>query len=132
MKNILVATASSGWGHIQAARNIAHALEDLRPKTTIREVDAFECLPFRLGRFFDHGWQFASKRSDAVYGRFYRNLVRSSYSRALLDFLIGQAADRMAVRFRDFPPDAFIATHSFAASVGSRLKERFSFNLIVV
>src|SRR5206468_6300898 len=34
--------------------------------------------------------------------------------------------------FRDFPPDAFIATHSFAASVGSRLKERFSFNLIVV
>lgn len=131
-KNILIAAASSGWGHIQAARNIASAIEDVRPTIMIRGVDAFECLPFRLGALFNHGWQLASRRSEALYAQFYSKLVRSSYSRGLLDLLIGQAADRMAIQFMDFQPDAFIATHSFAASVGSRLKERFGFKLIVV
>jgi len=129
--NIWIASASTGWGHIQAARNIQEAIGRLAPSSDVQQIDVFDHLPPGLKSLTRYVWQFSSLSASNLYSSFYQHCTGSSGVHHVLDRVVRMTSKRMAAQF-DHAPDIFVATHSFAACIGSKLKEEFGCKLLVV
>jgi processive 1,2-diacylglycerol beta-glucosyltransferase len=130
-KTIIIASASSGWGHVQAANNIDKALSSLGQGWHIEDVNIFDYLPSAIRLVFNDGWRIASKHSDWFYNEFYRYSVSKRSVRQLTEKLVGSAVQRLARNFEHSEVSVFIATHSIAAMVGSLLKPYLEYKLCV-
>lgn len=131
-KTILIVGASVGWGHMQAAVNVANALSRERRDFCIRVIDIFDYLPPSLRVIYKDGWQFASCHLKWLYGRFYRRSMSRASSRRVMGILVQAAAHRFARDFDHSEISVYVATQGVAASVGSLLKEVYHWKFCVV
>jgi processive 1,2-diacylglycerol beta-glucosyltransferase len=130
-KTIIIAGASCGWGHMQAAHNINKAVSCLRQDWHVETINIHEYLPRSLRFALNNGWRFASSHLDGLYEEFYRYSVTNVNTKHLVGRLVRTSSQRVFENFRDHDIGVFIATHSIAASVGSLLKSRFQYKLCV-
>lgn len=130
-KTIIVAGASSGWGHMQAANNINQALSRLEPGWRVESINVFDYFPRGLKLILDDGWRLASKHIDLIYDGLYCRAVSWRCTKQLANVLVRSAARSIARRFEQSDVSVFIATHSMAALVGSLLKPRLGCKLCV-
>src|SRR5882724_4974676 len=130
-KNVLIAGASLGWGHLQAARNIEKAISHIDPTWCIESIDVLDFLPRGVGLISQNAWRLASCYLDNIYSRLYRKSVNHTRAGAISQRLARSTAIRIANELAR-PPDIYIATHSFAASIGFHLKELVKCRLCVV
>lgn len=129
---IIIAGASSGWGHHQAAKNIATAVRCSEIGSAPQVIDVFSYLPYGTSFLFREGWRFASCHLGQFYDELYRRFISHDTASQLTSRVIHLAAERMRKDFSDRQVTVYIATHSIAAAIGSKLKEKLHFKLAVV
>jgi processive 1,2-diacylglycerol beta-glucosyltransferase len=132
-KKIIIAGASFGWGHMQAANNINKALSCLEQGWHIESINIFDYLPLGLKPVLSDGWRFASasKYFDRLYNEFYRYTVSRASTRRIVETLVKSTAQQIAQDFECSEISVFIATHSIAALIGSILKPQLKYKLCV-
>ena len=128
---ILIAGSSFGFGHTQAARNVAQALGEIQAEWEVDKLDVFDFLPGPLSWLTMKSWEFASTHIGWAYRNFYSHSVRNPVA-SLVVGKLAETATTQIVRKLNCPPDVFVATHSFAVPIGSLLKKRFGCRLCVV
>src|SRR5437588_9708076 len=115
-KLIVVGAARSGWGHLQAARNITRELEI--SNFEIMEIDVLDYAPAGIKIFFSDLWRISSLHMKTVY-RFFHNRSTSAHKPPhLLHSALERTAQcilRELVQGRELV--AFVSTHPIAAHI---------------
>lgn len=128
-RRFLVIGASTGWGHIQAAVNLADALRSDGCEADV--CDSLRFVPFGFGPIARFVWECASLHADWLYEKIYSfhtgRIRKSSLLKRVAD-VTAHAVSR-STAFRGVTD--IIATHSFAAAVGTRLKVMHGCRLFV-
>ncbi len=129
---ILIASGSSGWGHIKAAHNIASAIHGFAVDWNVECIDVFSYLPTALRYLYLWLWRFASCHIDDAYTRVYRKFTVGEPLGMFRRAFCNSIARVLEEEYKGKKLYAYVATHSLAAAVGSILKERVGCRLGVV
>lgn len=130
-KTIIIAGSSLGFGHTKAAHNLTEAILQTECDWQVEVLDLFDFLPKSVSVLTQKSWRFASTNVTGLYSRLYDNSVNHPVAQLAVGMLAHSVTKRI-VQSLGHPPDVFVATHSFAVPVGSRLKELFNCKLCVV
>ena len=129
---VIVLGASSGWGHMQAAINIAKWLTRTNPAQQVLVLDAYTFVPNHIKWLARTAWRWLSLYAPALYRRIHGHLIEGDprwkltrNNQAELEKLILGANGRGQV-------DAVIATHPAAVRIGAHLKRSFGCQFYVV
>jgi processive 1,2-diacylglycerol beta-glucosyltransferase len=129
---IVVAGASSGWGHMQAALNLRAWLKRSCPACQVSVIDAYDYVSCSSRFLSKTMWKMLSLHSPALYSRLHAFLIRSPHvwrvsqekQAAMNDFCRSTFGRRKVL--------AFIATHPTAIQLGSFVKRQSGCKLYVV
>ncbi len=111
---ILIATATAGAGHLQAAAALAETWKVRRPRDEVKVVDVLEFTPSLYRKAYSEGYARLVAKAPEVYGAFFRRsdeprLMRRS---APLRRLAGRTVAPGFVRLvKEFRPRAVVCTH---------------------
>ena len=130
-KKILIASGSSGTGHIHAALNIRESLTLTEKSLEIECIDTFKYISPGIRVTCDSGWEFASINLKLFYRNFHSVIInKNPFSELCKRFIMLQVPRIInSINFQNVK--AFIATHPIAAALGAALKQRFNFTLFV-
>lgn len=110
---IAILHASSGSGHMAAAKALAASLAALEPRATVREVDALLFASRFYQRAYGKGYDVLASRAPKIWGALYRSWELAPFKRVtpaarLLDRL---NLLRLAKVVKREQPDAVLCTH---------------------
>ncbi|HRI04779.1 MAG TPA: glycosyltransferase [Pyrinomonadaceae bacterium] len=125
MKNIMIAGASQGFGHVKAAVNLSHALRKADRSNNLRVIDVFDYFPTVLRLVAKNGWSYTSTHFHKGYSRLYKRSITCSKSLLFGEIIRKYGVNPIIAELRSNPPDVFIATHAMALPLGEALKKEF-------
>lgn len=119
---ILILTAGFGDGHNTAARNVAQALQRLRPDKEARVVDVFDIAHPFFAPQMKQGYQMLITRAPSVWAAIYRMAAKVSFD-GQPDILSG-LRDAIEQLLIDTKPSAVICTYPVYPKIIQGLKEK--------
>lgn len=129
---ILIASASVGAGHNQAARAIEAALHEATPDAEVDVVDTLTFAPWFFRAYYAGGYETLVTRLPRLYGWGFRHNDLAHGPRRTLGERHRLMHERLFLRrfawyIRKTRPDVIINTHFLPSPVVSRLKRRRRF-----
>lgn len=118
---IMLLTAATGAGHIQAANAVQEYIRD----NTGWDVKTVDCLK-AVGRLLDKtvcdSYLFMAKKAPLLFGRLYKRTNKQNAISNLVPKLSGLFSNLLYPTLDSYQPDVIITTHPFAAEMVSALK----------
>lgn len=114
---ILIATATAGGGHLQAAAALEEAWKDLRPKDQVRRVDVLDFTSKLYRKTYAEGYVRISEKWPELYSHAFRKTDSAALVRKMTKFRRWSArlVARRFVRFvDDWKPDVVVCPHFLA------------------
>jgi processive 1,2-diacylglycerol beta-glucosyltransferase len=110
---IAILHASSGTGHMAAAKAVAGSLAALEPRATVREVDALLFASRFYQRAYGRGYDLLAARAPRIWGALYRSWELAPFRRgtAAVRLLDRLNLLRLAKVVKQEQPDAVLCTH---------------------
>ena len=126
---VLIASASVGAGHNQAARALEAGLRAAAPDVEIERVDVLDLVPWAFRLYYRRGYAVSVSRLPLAYGVAYWLTDRPhSPRRGVLErrrlWTEGRLLRRFADRARRFQPDVIVNTHFLAVPMFARMALR--------
>src|SRR5260370_26713972 len=122
--HIILASASSGSGHSQAARNLAAVFRRTEPASTVELVNIYDFMSPLYRRIVEGGWEKVSL-TPGLRG-IYRILHRLVSHNAVLSRVLHRGfrgvAGRMEAQIKLAQLHHFIALHPAAVPIGAHVK----------
>ncbi|HNQ90168.1 MAG TPA: glycosyltransferase [Verrucomicrobiota bacterium] len=125
--NVLMATATVGAGHTQAAAALEEAWRLYRPRDAVLRLDVLEFTPRLHRQAYAEGYAQLIKHAPAVWGMLFNstdNPTRVRQRTHLRRTLAGLPAERFVREVRRFQPQAVLATHFLPLEIMGRLEAR--------
>lgn len=119
---ILILTAGFGDGHNTAARNVAQALQRLRPSQEAKVVDVFDIAHPYLSPVMKQNYQMLITRAPSVWAWVYRSAAKVSFDGSP-DILAGlrKAIEQLLI---DHRPSAIVCSYPVYPKIIRGLKEK--------
>lgn len=132
--HIVLATASSGSGHLQAAENLATALRTIDPALTVEVVNIYDFMTPLYRRIVETGWQRLSLTPGlrGLYRTLHRLVSHDVLFSRMLHHGFRGVADSLKSQLSLDRLQDFIALHPAAVPIGARLKSETGCRLSVV
>lgn len=124
---ILILTASSGSGHLVAAKNISEELKKINKRVLCLNV--FDYIPNSSRKYQENIWEYLQNHYPNLYRPVHRFVLSGLKKRVEIESEI--AADNIK-GFLGESPSVIVATHPMAVAIGSEIKKRTGSKLIVV
>lgn len=126
-RNIIIAGGSSGYGHIQAAKNVMDSILHFDNFSKIELINIFDYLPSSTRFVLEDTWEFASKYMKSIYRVVHRVIINNNFVSELLKKRFTKIANNIIPSFGKKEISVFVATHPVAAAIGAGLKSKFDF-----
>ena len=129
---VLIISVTAGYGHHATAKALAASLEE--KGATVQIVDLFKYISKFLYEAVDKGYLFYTRFAPNQYGDMYRMLendrlaIKEGITALTSTFLTGKFSNY----FKDFKPDAVVATHVIAGQVLDELKRRGKIDMLAI
>ena len=124
---IVIATATAGAGHLQAAAALEEAWKAERPGDSVRTVDVLDFTPGFYKKAYSSGYAEIVKRAPELYAAFFRRTDDPAWVAKLtkLKRRLGRlSAPGFARLIRSFRPHAVVATHFLPPEILGDLAEQ--------
>jgi processive 1,2-diacylglycerol beta-glucosyltransferase len=110
---IAILHASSGTGHMAAAKAVAGSLAALEPRATVREVDALLFASRFYQRAYGRGYDLLAARAPKIWGALYRSWELAPFRRGTTAVRMIDRLNlmRLAKVVKQERPDAVLCTH---------------------
>lgn len=131
-KTILFAGGSSGFGHIQAARNLMDSIKQIDESVHLEFINIFDLLSPATRFILEDLWEFSSEHLKCVYRLAHSVLVKNDCLSEIIKRGFAITANRVSPMFGEKQVAVFVATHPVAAAIGSALKRKLNFFFSVV
>ncbi len=131
---IVIATATAGAGHVQAAAALEEAWRAKRPGDVVERLDVLEFTPRLFSKIYSSGYVRLIEHAPELYAWGFRKsddhekLVRHQRARRLLPRLV---AERFLRHLRRTRPDAVVCTHFLPLELAGNLGRRGGFRPLV-
>jgi len=123
MTKILILTAGFGEGHNTAARNIAAALENLRPgQSEVKIVDLYAEASPRLNVAMQAGYRIAINRATRVWKGIFTLLDKPGAIERSLP-LVSRMRKHLASIIEEYQPDAMVSTYPLYSFLIAQLRK---------
>jgi processive 1,2-diacylglycerol beta-glucosyltransferase len=132
--HIILASASSGSGHSQAAEDLATALRSENPALSVQVVNIYDFMTPLYRSVVETGWQKSSLTPGlrGLYRTLHHLFSRSVLLSRMLHWGFRRVADRLRNRISLDRLQDFIALHPAAVPIGARLKSQTGCRLSVI
>jgi len=124
---VLIATATAGAGHLQAAAAIEEAWNQLRPDDTVERVDVLSFTSPLYRKAYAEGYLKISAHLPDLYSFLFQKTDNPALLKRLTSFRREAAqagAPRFARYLKDFAPDAVVCTHFLPAEILGQLRAK--------
>ena len=119
---ILILSASTGGGHMKAAKAIKSYILKNSSESTVEIVDTLEYINHMLNKTVSDGYSYIAKKTPAIFGTIYNASNKENKFNDLIVNLNNLFSKKLLTLLNEFKPDAIIATHMFPNEMVSNLK----------
>lgn len=128
---LLILSASTGNGHLSAAKAVRLYAEEHYADIDVKEVDYLKYVSFTLDRLISGGYANLVKVLPMLYGKLYDNAKNKNLEK-IVELLNKIGLSKMEELIAEFKPDVVLCTHPFPLETLSIFKERESLDLPVM
>ncbi len=128
---LLILSASTGNGHLSAAKAIRLYAEKHYADITVKEVDYLKYVNSTLDRIVCGGYVNIVKMMPMLYEKLY-NDTKNKKLKSIVEFLNKMSLSKMEELIDDFKPDVVLCTHPFPLETLSIFKEREALDLPII
>ena len=125
--NILIATATSGAGHLQAAAALEEAWRAFQPQSMVERLDVLDFTPRLYRTLYAQGYLKMVEHTPELWGLFFDRTDKPALTQKLMRFRHGLGrvtAAKFTQHVERFQPDAVICTHFMPLEVLGGIKGR--------
>lgn len=122
MAKVLILSASTGYGHNQAAASLKSDLEASGYEVRITEPLKTEGRV--LETLIDDGYNLLATRLPRMYGKIYKITGYKHINKGIVTFFNKALGNTVDSLIRDYEPDLIISTHALLVNVVSHLKAK--------
>ncbi|MBR1779518.1 MAG: galactosyldiacylglycerol synthase [Clostridia bacterium] len=122
--NILILSASTGGGHMTAAKALKSYILAKDADTKVEIVDTLEYISPILNRTISDSYAYMIKKSPRVFATIYHASNKDSRFSDLVVLLNNFFSKKLLGLIEKFQPDAIVTTHMFPNEMVSYLKEK--------
>jgi processive 1,2-diacylglycerol beta-glucosyltransferase len=123
--NILIATATSGAGHVQAAAALEEAWRAFQPQSTVERLDVLDFTPKLYRTLYAQGYLKMVEHTPELWGMFFDRTDKPALTRKLTRLRHGLAkvtAAKFRRHVKRLQPDAVLCTHFMPLEVLGDIK----------
>lgn len=128
---LLILSASTGNGHLSAAKAVRLYAEKHYPEITVKEVDYLKYVNFTLDKIVSGGYANLVKILPMLYGKLYDG-AKNKNGEKVVELLNKIGLSKMEELIYDFKPDVVLCTHPFPLETLSIFKKKESLDLPIM
>jgi UDP-N-acetylglucosamine:LPS N-acetylglucosamine transferase len=131
---VLLLSATAGFGHVKAGRNLEHSLVRTRPDIEFRHENIFDFAGAAQRLILEGGWGVVSdfRPAHGLYSRLHRLAISSDKFASIFALAHSAAARRLERLYSASPLVSVIALHPGATAACVQWKRRRAFHLFSV
>jgi processive 1,2-diacylglycerol beta-glucosyltransferase len=131
---VLLLSATAGFGHVKAGRNLEVSLRGIRPDIELRHENIFDFCGPTQRLIMERGWEAVSRFRPvhSLYAGLHKSAISSSKFASIFALVHSTAARRLERLYSAFPLISVIALHPGATAACVQWKRRRHFHLFSV
>ncbi len=131
-RNIVIAGGSSGYGHIQAGKNIINSIKSIDNSAQCEFINIFDFMPFHIRFILEDLWKFSSLHLGSIYRVAYNSIVKREFLYRVIKNYFASRINEVISELSQKSISVYVATHPAAAVIGSIIKHKLHFLFCVV
>lgn len=120
---ILILSASTGGGHMTAAKALKSYILTVQKDSIVEVVDTLEYINPLLNKTITESYLYMAKKNPKMFGILYNTSNKENKFSDLVAFLNSLFSKRLLLLLKDFDADIIITTHMFPTEMVSNLKD---------
>ncbi|MDD5924047.1 MAG: glycosyltransferase [Clostridia bacterium] len=129
---VLILSASTGGGHMSAAKALMNYIESHDDNSTAQIVDCIEYVSHALNIIVSEGYRQLALKAPAIFGFLYHSTNKSNTLYNLSERILVLFAKRLLPLIDEYKPDIVISTHAFAGDLMAELKKKKNINIPII
>lgn len=130
--NILILSASTGGGHMRAAKAISNYMAENISNAQVEIIDSLEYINPILNKTITNGYVYLATKTPKLYGKIYELTNKEKRWSNFVTTINNMVATKLLPLVDEYNPDAIITTHPFPTSMVSILKEKKLINIPLI
>lgn len=130
--NVLILSASTGGGHMTAAKALKSYITSKDETSKVEVIDTLEYISPLLNRTISDSYSYMIKKSPKVFAAIYHASNKENKFSDLIVLLNNFFSKKLLSLIDEFKPDVIVATHMFPNEMVSYLKEKKKISLPLV
>ncbi len=130
--NVLILSASTGGGHMAAAKALKSYIMNKDEFARVEVVDTLEYISPLLNRTISDSYAYMIKKSPKIFAAIYHASNKDNKFSDLIVLLNNFFSKKLLNLIDDFKPDVIVATHMFPNEMVSYLKEENKISLPLI
>ena len=121
--NILILSAATGGGHIQASKALKNGIEEKYPESRVEVIDGLKYISSFLDIVISKSYLVLAKYLKTSYKNLYKLTDKNSFISFIVDKLTLKFSSKLMPLIKEVNADVIITTHPFLTGMISALKK---------